>query len=150
MLTSFLVIATVVMWIWPKTPTARWLRRILVDAPLALAARLERRHVVFLLLIALVLPLGAEFFLATGSADVAVALLWQASAWLDASLAVAAMTALGRGGAAIVHATRLVRCIARRGIGRRPRVRRRPAGRPQSKDEPHGPFVPAMSFALAA
>jgi hypothetical protein len=150
MLTSLLAMATLVMWAWPETPTARWLRRIFVDAPLALAGRMERRHVVFLLLVAAVLPLGAEFFLATGSADVAVALIWQASVWIDASLAVAAVTAFGRGGEALVHAARLGRRVARRGFNRRPRVQRRSIVRQQPKDEPHRAVRPLPQLSLVA
>ena len=95
MLMGMLGVAILTMRLWPTTPSARWLHRVLVEAPLALAARGTRKD---LILIGLIL-FGGQIVMLLGP-EAALIYLLDLSFYAEAVVAttVAATTArLGSG-----------------------------------------------------
>lgn len=78
-LALFLTGLVAVMLGAPDTPAARWLHRHLVEEPLRLAERFERKHVLFLVvgLIAL------QGFAMTSPAEMAMIMAWDATVYVD-------------------------------------------------------------------
>lgn len=127
MLASALAAAMLVIKAFPKTPVARWLHLHLVETPLTLAARMTRRHWIFLL-VALVLVQG---FALVASFDIALVATWDVSLYLDvvASIWLVAAATRVRAGAGLVrhrvtHAIRRVRQLRARRTPRAPRLPR--------------------------
>ena len=87
--------AMAIMRLWPEIPIARWLHLVLVEAPLRLAAGLERRHLVFLILLLVVLAAGGEM-LALAGPNIGVAIIWDVATYVDLAAAMMAAGALAR------------------------------------------------------
>ncbi|HEX8193233.1 MAG TPA: hypothetical protein VF552_10060 [Allosphingosinicella sp.] len=144
MLTGFLAFAILVIRLFPETPFARALQLFLVEAPLAFAKRIERQH---LILLVLLLCMGQTLAL-LGSAELALAYAVDMSLYADAVI----MTTFAAYAARFKAAWRHVRAATLRLVTRiaRPRRRdvrtkaaaRRPAP-PSNDDEPAPALIAA-------
>jgi hypothetical protein len=107
---------------FPETAFARLFHFHLVEQPMARLSKLERHHLLFLMIAIAMLFAASEVIAIVGSADVALSIAWDMSLYFDA-VAVAAIVAAAR---QIKIAVRLVqaRLTARR---------RLPLARPRSR-----------------
>lgn len=96
MLTGLLVFAMVVLRGFPETAAARWLDRV-VAASVAALGRIERRHLIFLILMTVVLIAGAELLAMGGPLDAGLIVLWDISTYIDIVLTTVAVAAAARG-----------------------------------------------------
>ena len=140
MLTGLLVFAIVVLKRFPETAAARWMMRMVGETLTALG-RVERKHLIFLALMTLVLVAGTELLALAGPFDIALVLLWDISAYVDIVLTTVVVTTATRGslgGRALV---------ARFAPRRAPRARRqrsaRKAAPPSNDDERPAVFARA-------
>jgi hypothetical protein len=118
MLTGLLMYTIIVLRLFPETAAARWLDRI-VGITRDAVGRIERRHLVFLALMAVILIAGAEMLAVAGPFDMALVMLWDVSTYIDIVLTTAVVATATRGGAGW-------RAIVARFLPRRaPRARRR-------------------------
>lgn len=92
MLASAFAAAIFTMIFAGDTPAARWLHRAFVEEPLRISARIERKHVIFLL-IAIV---SIQAFVMTLPADLALVAIWDVSSFVDVLIAVSTMSAMVR------------------------------------------------------
>jgi hypothetical protein len=129
MLTAFLAFAILVMRLFPETPFARSLHRMLVESPLAFSKRIERRHII---LIVILLLLG-ETLILVGSAEIAIAYAIDLSLYADAMIgvtmaasAVRLKSAWPRGRDAVL------RLVSRKGRLVRRAARTKPEARPHA------------------
>lgn len=74
------------------TGAARWLHRTTVEEPIALFARLERKHILFLV----VGLFAIQAYAAVLPAELAVALAWDMTAYVDAMIATWALSTFAR------------------------------------------------------
>lgn len=120
---GLLLIATLITRLFPATPAARWLHLHLVELPLEVAAKLERRHIWFALILFLLLQAAVEI---APAADLMFAIAWDIATYVDivAVVSVTAMLSRSRwlAGAVARRLPRLRRPAAR---ARRPQPRRR-------------------------
>ncbi|MEG3176304.1 hypothetical protein U1872_08695 [Sphingomonas sp. RB3P16] len=141
MLTGLLVFAMIVLRRFPETGAARWLERA-ITATAAALRRVERRHLIFaLILTTFILIASAELLALIGPFDIALVLMWDVSVYVDIVLTSAVVATATRGGAGwrMIVARFTARPRAR---ARRQRVARKPAA-PANEDE-------RGDFALAA
>ncbi|GHH22586.1 hypothetical protein GCM10008023_32760 [Sphingomonas glacialis] len=96
MLTGLLVFAIVVLKRFPETAAARWMMRM-VGATLTALGRVERKHVIFLALMTVVLVAGTELLALAGPFDIALVLLWDISAYVDIVLTTMVVATATRG-----------------------------------------------------
>lgn len=89
---GLLLIATLIMKLWPETGSARWLHRTLVERPLAFLDGLERRHLTFLI----VLLALAQSAAVIGSMELVTLTAIDVSVYMDAVITVWTITALNR------------------------------------------------------
>lgn len=136
---GLLLIATLILKLWPETSSARWLHRALVERPLAFLGGLERRHLIFLIVL-LVMAQGAA---AIGSMELVTLTAIDVSAYVDAVITVWTIAALNRSrGALTAVFARLPRL--RSGKPRQRRARRVVRRGASNDDDGH------RGFALAA
>lgn len=83
MLTVTLAMVIVIIKLFPQSDLAVLLHRHLVEYPVERLARVERRHVIFALLVIAVLLLAQELIAVAGPADMAFVFLWDVSIYLD-------------------------------------------------------------------
>lgn len=88
----FLAGLVAVMLAAPETPVARRLHATFVEEPLDLAARFERKHILFLL-VGLVALQG---FAMTLPADIAILMAWDVTAYVDLLIAGWTLSAFAR------------------------------------------------------
>lgn len=88
----FWAVLTLVMWLVPDAPAARFLHRYLVKLPLHSAAKLERHHLLFVLIITGLMIAGGEAFAIIGPEFVAAYAIDMAI-YLDAVLVTYALSA---------------------------------------------------------
>jgi hypothetical protein len=96
MLTGLLVMAMVVLSGFPETATARWLDRALT-AVVAALGRIERRHLIFLILMTVILVAGAELLAMGGPLDAGLIAMWDVSTYLDIVLTTVVVAGATRG-----------------------------------------------------
>lgn len=105
----------------PETPAARWLHRHMVEEPLRLAERFERKHVLFLV-VGLVALQG---FAMTLPAEMAMIMAWDLTVYVDLLIAGWTLSAFARLRAFKAWmAWQVVRIMPRRARIRARRVRR--------------------------
>lgn len=139
MLLGLCVALWVIVLAWPETAIGRLLRQGMIVAPARLLARIERRQMLFIGIMALVVVLGAGSIAGVLSADLAMLAAWDASLYVDTLIAVWTVAAVSRGGgmARAVHAPIAAIVRGRRG-GRARRVRGAAASRRQpANDDEH-------------
>lgn len=88
----FLAGLVAVMLVAPDTDAARWLHRATVEEPLRLFARLERKHILFLI----VGLFAIQAYAAVLPAELAIALAWDMTAYVDAMIATWALSTFAR------------------------------------------------------
>ena len=88
----FLAGLIAVMLFAPDTDVARWLHRSAVQEPLNLFARLERKHILFLI----VGLFAIQAYAAVLPAELAIALAWDMTAYVDAMIATWALSTFAR------------------------------------------------------
>ena len=138
MFTVLMILAIAVMRLFPDTATGRFLHCWLAEKPAAWIDAIQRKHVIFLLLmIAAVLVLREAAPMLAGSSELALFGIWDASVYLDVVLAAWTIAALGRGRVGwTVTRAKLVAMIARRRTrAPRPRARRSKPVRPVANDD---------------
>lgn len=96
MLSCLLACAVLAMRWFPGTPAARWFARA-TEATIAAAARIERRHLVFVILMTVILVAGTELLAMAGPLDVGLVVMWDVATFVDALLATATLAAVARG-----------------------------------------------------
>ncbi|MDR6848625.1 hypothetical protein J2X47_000068 [Sphingomonas sp. BE270] len=139
MLTGLLVYTIIVMQFFPETAVARWLDRT-VAITRDVFGRIERRHLIFLMLTAVILIAGAELLAIAGPFDMALVVLWDVSTYIDIVLTTAVIATATRGGAG--WRTLIARFLPRRA----PRARRRrgvQATPPSANDDDRPAFARA-------
>jgi hypothetical protein len=93
MLTGVFTLAVLIAKLFPETPIGRALHSCLVEEPSRLAARVERKHLIYLAL----LLLAGQAMAAVVSFDLALLAAWDISIYLDLTLAVWTIAAVARG-----------------------------------------------------
>ena len=88
----FLAGLIAVMLFARDTDAARWLHRATVEEPLSLFDRLERKHILFLV----VGLFAIQAYAAVLPAELAVALAWDMTAYIDAMIATWALSTFAR------------------------------------------------------
>jgi hypothetical protein len=88
----FLAGLIAVMLFAPDTDIARWLHRATVEEPLDRLARLERKHILFLI----VGLFAIQAYAAVLPAELAIALAWDMTAYVDAMIATWALSTFAR------------------------------------------------------
>lgn len=83
----------IAVMLWARdTDAARWLHRATVEEPLSLFDRLERKHILFLV----VGLFAIQAYAAVLPAELAVALAWDMTAYVDAMIATWALSTFAR------------------------------------------------------
>lgn len=124
------VLLIVALRCWGALPAMRGLHRRLVERPAAWLNALDRRHLLFVLLLLAALAAGGELLAMLGPLDMGLVLLWDMATVVDAAIAASV----------VAGATRLrhgVRYLALRigGARRRERRTRRASVRPAANDD---------------
>ncbi|HWT42438.1 MAG TPA: hypothetical protein VN152_07305 [Sphingopyxis sp.] len=88
----FLAGLIAVMLFARDTDAARWMHRAMVEEPLRLFERLERKHILFLI----VGLFAIQAYAAVLPAELAVALAWDMTAYVDAMIATWALSTFAR------------------------------------------------------
>ena len=138
MFVAVMVLAIAVTRLFPDTATGRFLHRWLAEKPAAWLATIERKHVIFLVLAALLVVVLREAVPMIGAADMALFAMWDASVYLDVVMAAWTIAALSRGrsGWAVVRLKLGAMPGRRARTGARRRARRaRPQVRPPANDD---------------
>ncbi|HTU10708.1 MAG TPA: hypothetical protein VMG08_07385 [Allosphingosinicella sp.] len=94
-----LAVLLVMKWL-PDLPVSRTLHHLLVEAPLALLARFDRRHVIFVGVIAALSFTGMEMIMLFGSAEMFMLYAWDVTLVVDALIATWTLSTVARGKAA--------------------------------------------------
>jgi hypothetical protein len=141
-LALFLAGLIAVMLFAPDTDIARWLHRATVEQPVRLFERLERKHILFLV----VGLFAIQAYAAVLPAELAVALAWDMTAYVDAMIATWALSTFARFRS--IKALLAVRMAALSAPFRRLRARRsrpfRPVTRkPAANDDDPWPVIMA-------
>ncbi len=141
----FLAGLMAVMLFARDTDVARWLHRATVEEPLRFFGRLERKHILFLI----VGLFAIQAYAAVLPAELAIALAWDMTAYVDAMIATWALSTVARLGAmkawaggrmtALLAPFRRLRMRMRRSRPARP-VTRKPAA---NDDDPWPTLVAA-------
>lgn len=92
MLIGLFALAILIAKLFPATPAGRATHRYLVELPLELAARVERRHVI---LVAILL-IGGQALILAAPIDLAIIYALDLSLYVDAAIAVSAAAAVAR------------------------------------------------------
>jgi hypothetical protein len=140
MLTGLLVYSIIVLRLFPETATARCLDRI-VGITRDAFGRIERRHLIFLALMAVILIAGAELLAMAGPFDMALVVLWDVSTYIDIVLTTAGFAAATRGGAG--WRTLIARFLPHRAPRARRRRRGKRAAPPSANDDDRPAFARA-------
>ena len=141
MVTGLLLTMVAVLRWFPETATARWLERQVAETSARLAA-IERRHLVFLVLMTVVLVAGAELLAIGGPLDAGLVLLWDVATYLDIVFVTASVAAVARGRSAWrIVATRWLPRIRPRRRARRTAAKARPDRRSANNDERARPLA---------
>jgi hypothetical protein len=135
---GFMIAVALVLRLAPQSPAGRLLNRHLVERPLSVLGRMQRHHVIALLIIIGLLAGSGEMIVAMGGMDVAMIYAIDLSIYIDGLLATLALASLARtrSGFALMRSALFSR--QRRAFGRR-RVRqpRKPGHRSSANDDEH-------------
>lgn len=109
-----------VMLRYREIPLSRALSRMSVEPLARLLNRLDRRKLIFFLLIAAVLLFGGELLAVLGPLDMGLVLLWDVSLYVDALLGAAAVASVARFMPPLRFWRARPRTRRRRGVARKP------------------------------
>lgn len=131
MIAATMVMMMLVLALFPQTPVCRALSALIVAAPARWLNGLQRRQVIFVAIISLIVIAGAGTFAGVAAADLALLLAWDATLYIDTLVTVMTVAAATRG-------LGLVRLVRQRVGARlaRPRARRSAAARARSASTP--------------
>lgn len=135
-----------VMKLAPHSGAGRLLNRQLVELPLALFARMERHHLIFVLVVAALLMAGTEVLVGLGTVDFALVYALDMSLYIDGLLATMALASLARtksGVTALRLGAASLGARMRRTFGRRKTRNARPPRASGANDDDH----PAVALA---
>jgi hypothetical protein len=130
-------------WRFPDTALGQVVARRLVGPLVRWMAAVDRRKVIFILLILAVLLCAGELIAAAGPLDMSMVLLWDVASFVDAAMATLAIASVTRAG----NAAHAVRALFGGRVRLRARQRRsRPARRksPPANDQ-DGPALAACA-----
>ncbi len=97
MLTGLLVFAMVVLRGFSETAATRWLDRM-VRATVDAARQVERRHLIFLVIMTLLLTIGVEALAVMGPLDLAtIVVMWDISTYIDVVVTTVVVATATRG-----------------------------------------------------
>jgi hypothetical protein len=94
MLAGIVGLCMLVMRLCPDTPTARYLHHHLAERPVAWFSRLDRRHLLFVLVAIGALLLAGEMIGTLGSADLMLSWTWDLAVYVDAVTLTAVVAAV--------------------------------------------------------
>lgn len=139
MLAGIAVAALLVMILFPATDVGRALHRWLVVEPAAWLARIERKQIIFFLMLMVLMLVIREAVIMAPAVDFGMVAMWDASVYLDVLAAawMVAATARGKTGWAFVRgrASKLVaRLIGHTRPAQRPRASRSAPRPPAAND----------------
>ncbi|MBO0749582.1 MAG: hypothetical protein J2O44_03990, partial [Porphyrobacter sp.] len=86
-----------VMKLSPQSTLGRWLNAALVERPLAKIATMDRRHVIFLVILVGISLFATDMILVFGSYDLLSLYAWDLTAYLDVMVVAYALAAVARG-----------------------------------------------------
>lgn len=96
MLSGLILSLIAIMRLWPTTAIARSLHRVTVETPATWLSRLERHHVLFVVILLVMLIGGMEAIAAFGSLDAVLLFSFDLSLYVDAVGALLAVSAIRR------------------------------------------------------
>lgn len=136
MVAGSLLMAMLIAKLFPDTPIGRLLHLYLVELPLQLGSKIERKHVI----LALILLVGGQAFILAAPLDLALIYAVDLALYIDALAAVSAAAALGWAKSAWAGLKAKVQQLARTlyGSAMRPRAKqgqRKPIDRYGSNDD---------------
>lgn len=100
MLTGLLLTIIAVLRWFPETATARWIERQVAEVRRRIGT-IERRHIVFAVLLAVILVFAGEALAMLGPLDMGLVVLFDVSTYLDIVLATGTIAAVARGRGAV-------------------------------------------------
>ena len=130
MVAIVLALAVLVAWSFPETDAGRWLHKHLVELPLEMGAKLERRHVLFVL----VLLLCGQTLLMTLPLDFALVYAADVALYLDITATLAVASVVARAKAMLLT---IRRSVARALFTVKSGMRRRSRGRTNVRTRPY-------------
>ncbi len=92
MITGLFLLAALMMKLWPDTPFGAWLHRTMIVFPLQIVERIERKHLIFLVIGLFVI----QSFAMVVTADVAVLAALDIATYVDVILAGWTVAAIAR------------------------------------------------------
>ncbi len=147
-LAGLLLLAALIMKLWPETGLAHWLRASLIDQPLATLRRIKRVHLVFL-----IVGLGVIYSFSTaGMPHLGVAAAVDVSIYVDAMITIWTVAAFTRAKTSWTTLRARLKPPRRmnRQRARRSTAVRRVRGKPANDDDGHGWPVRAAGLRLSA
>lgn len=143
MLLGLFIVIWIILLRWPDTAIGQALRRMMIIAPARILNGVERRQVLFIGIMLLVVLVGAGSIAGVMSADLAMLAAWDASLYVDTLIAVWTVAAVSRGGGAFrLIGARIAATFRGRQAGRTRRSRRTgaTARKPANDDEDRAPL----------
>ena len=142
------IVALLIMKLAPQSPLGRLLNAALVERPMNKVAAMDRRQVIFLLIVLGVSLFATDMVLMFGSYDLFTLYAWDLTVYLDVTMLAFAMATVARGRSAL-------RWLALRGSpllrrGARSRARRTRTASPNPQDRSANDDDPAPAWSLAA
>lgn len=134
MILGLMALCIVMMLAFPETPTARWLNAVLIERPLAWFSKLQRRDIIFLFVMVVLLLSAGEFVAVFGAGELFV-IGANLSLFLDAVVVTTAVTLA----TAAATAWRNVRTWMTQWWGSAPAQRRARAARQRKIRKTRGP-----------
>lgn len=139
MVAGSVLLIILTMKLFPKAPASRALHRALVEAPMRGLAAMERRHLIYGMILIAVLLAGTELIMMLGSTDLVMLMAWDVSLYVDAVIAAWTIATVARGKAAWQMLA--ARLTGRRGAPRPRAPRRRTEGRKTAANDADGDGV---------
>ncbi len=149
MLAGLLLLTIVTMKLFPLLPVSHLLHRHLVEIPLRQLEAMDRRHLIFGVILLGMLFAGAELIVLLGSTEAAMLVAWDVSIYVDALLAGWSLAALARSRAGWQSLAGILRRPLRGARRRAPRRRRGGTQKP-ANDADADSDSEARTYAFAA
>lgn len=142
MLPALLLAAMLTVRFLPASEVGAWLDRRVMRPCAAEIGRIERKHVIFAVAMALIVLLFREALALAGPLDMGLVLVWDASVYIDVTVAVWTIAAATRGAGAWravrPHIAAIAARVRRAPRPRTPRSRTRTARPPANDDDGPG------------
>ena len=143
-----LVAAMLVMKLLPHSPYGRFLNSTLVQRPLARLAEMDRRQVIFVMVLVGLTLFATDMVFLFGSYDLLALYAWDLTVYLDVTVIAFALATVARGRSTVRWLTVRASLALRRAP--RPRARRSRADLSKQQDRVDNDDDPALAWALAA